>query len=150
MTTNPPELPLAAARVRLAGKRGRPPRYGPPSPKPAKVKPGHTPGIADAESGMDSGRAERAPATYAVVPRLLNVPDAARYLGVFPRSIRTLYHSGRLAAIRLPGGDGGDMRRLLFDRHDLDALVEASRQVPTYTSRAHHHEPARGLDASRI
>ncbi len=51
--------------------------------------------------------------------RLLDTDQAAAYLGVCAGTVRSLMSRGTLTAIRPPG-----MRRLLFDVHDLDALVE--------------------------
>lgn len=64
------------------------------------------------------------PATYPTTSpsRLLSVKDASAYLGVSVRSLWRLVDDCRLRVIRLPG-----LRRVSFDRLDLDALIEASR-----------------------
>ena len=56
-----------------------------------------------------------------ITSRLLTVPQAAEYLNVSRWQVRTLEWSGELRSIRNLG------KRLLFDRADLDALVEARK-----------------------
>lgn len=53
---------------------------------------------------------------------LLTLPEAATYLGVTPRFVRTLVHQRRVRFYRVD--------RLRFDPRDLDALVEASKVEP--------------------
>jgi hypothetical protein len=68
-------------------------------------------------------------------PRLLNAHGAARYLGVSYWSIRDWAMSGRLRTVTLPPlqrreGDPRPpkaLRRLLFDRSDLDRFVDERR-----------------------
>jgi excisionase family DNA binding protein len=55
--------------------------------------------------------------------RALDVPATAEYLGVKRRTVFRLMESGELRPVRLPG-----VRRLLFDKHDLDALIEKAKQ----------------------
>ena len=55
-----------------------------------------------------------------LVPRLLSVADAARYLGRTEKSIRHLVQRKKLASIR---GDG----RVMFDLCDLDAWIKQNR-----------------------
>ncbi len=55
-------------------------------------------------------------------PRLLDVALAAKYLGVSPWTVRDLVQRGSLARVALPG-----VRRVLFDRCDLDRLIDSSR-----------------------
>jgi len=64
----------------------------------------------------------RRPSGPVDVPRLLDVEAAASYLGVSPWTVRDLVEHGSLSRVALPG-----VRRLLFDRCDLDRLVETSR-----------------------
>jgi len=52
------------------------------------------------------------------LPRLLDKAGAGHYLSVGVRTVEALVANGRLAPVRLLG------RRLLFDRADLDQLVE--------------------------
>jgi excisionase family DNA binding protein len=51
--------------------------------------------------------------------RLLNFQDAAAYMGVRSQTIRRLIERGALTPVKLPL-----VRRVLFDRCDLDRLIE--------------------------
>ena len=55
--------------------------------------------------------------------RLLPLPEAAAYLGVSPWTVRELQWSGKLPRVDLG-------RKLLFDRADLDALIERQKERP--------------------
>jgi excisionase family DNA binding protein len=55
--------------------------------------------------------------------RLFGRPQAAGYLNVTTRTVDRLVARGLLNPIRLPG-----IRRTLFDRADLDALVDTVRE----------------------
>jgi excisionase family DNA binding protein len=58
--------------------------------------------------------------------RLLNVGEAATYLGVSPASLRTWSDRGLVPAYRTPGGQ----RR--YSRDDLERFIESMRQpVPS-------------------
>jgi hypothetical protein len=97
-------LPLAAAQVRL-GKPGRPRKA-----------------LAD----LAAAAAQRAaPAGGA---RLLGVHATAGYLGIGPRMVHEMRASGRLRPVRLPLAGDREVRKLLFDRADLDRLIEASKE----------------------
>jgi hypothetical protein len=64
-------------------------------------------------------------ASVAPVPaRLVDVRGAARYLSLSPDGIRDLDARGVLKRVRLPGPNGADLRRVLYDVHDLDRLIE--------------------------
>ena len=64
-------------------------------------------------------------AVPAIVPaRLLDLQAAAAYLSVSPWTIRDLEAAGTLKRVRVPTASG-ELRKLLFDRADLDHLVEA-------------------------
>jgi excisionase family DNA binding protein len=54
--------------------------------------------------------------------RLLGLEEAATYLGVTPRTIYRLVEQGLLTPVRLPG-----VRRTLFDKRNLEDLVESAR-----------------------
>jgi hypothetical protein len=58
--------------------------------------------------------------------RLVGVDDAATFLGVSSWSVRRLVDNGHLRRVRLPLGKS-DCRRLLFDRIDLECLVDVSK-----------------------
>jgi hypothetical protein len=60
-------------------------------------------------------------------PRLLNDLGAAQYLGVSIWTVRDLEASGHLPRVRLPLPGGRELRRLLYDRADLDRLIERSK-----------------------
>lgn len=57
-----------------------------------------------------------------VPPRLLNLDGTAAYLGVSPWTVRDLEAAGTLRRVRVPLPTG-ELRKLLFDREDLDHLV---------------------------
>ncbi len=73
-----------------------------------------------------------------ILPRLLDLHAAAKYLSLSVWTIRGLEHAGFLPRIRVPASPGaqcrprngkhnnggGETRRLLFDRVDLDQAVE--------------------------
>jgi hypothetical protein len=62
-----------------------------------------------------------------VSSRLLSLHGAADYLGLSYWAVRDLVHAGTLKPVRLPLGSGRDLRRILIDRRDLDALVDESK-----------------------
>jgi excisionase family DNA binding protein len=55
--------------------------------------------------------------------RLCGLHEAAAYLAVSPWTLRELVWAGQLRRVRLPR-----VRRLLFDRRDLDALIDTSKR----------------------
>ncbi len=64
-------------------------------------------------------------------PRVLNLRDGAKYLGISYWSLRDLVINGHVPAVRFPcpaSGNGRIMRRMLVDRRDLDALIDRSRE----------------------
>ncbi len=104
MQTSAP-APLAAASERLRGVPGFPRHRGRPSSR-------------------QSEDAVTPPVSLAVVAaRLLDVDAAAAYLGVSPWTIRDLDAAGTLKRVRVPLR-GCELRKLLFDRDDLDRLIE--------------------------
>jgi excisionase family DNA binding protein len=56
-----------------------------------------------------------------LTPRLVNIKEAARYLSCSVWQLRQLEWSGDLPSVRNLG------RRILFDRTDLDRLVERTK-----------------------
>jgi hypothetical protein len=69
-----------------------------------------------------------------VTQRLLNVDDAGTYLGgVSAGTIRKLVERGVLVPVRLPSTRSTSAlnRRLLFDRSDLDALIDQWKKEST-------------------
>ncbi len=105
-------LPLAAAAVRLRSKPGRPPKARPGAPEVGGLN--ATAAAADA----------RFVSTLSPVqPRLLDLPGTAAYLGVSEWTVRDLEAAGVLGRVRVPLPNGGELRKLLFDREDLDRLI---------------------------
>src|SRR5262245_44906532 len=113
MTSGPP---LAAASLRLRGRPGRPRTRPQPAPR-------HVSRHVDTEQ-RETAAVPLVRTTSGPVdaPRLLDVEGAASYLGVSAWTVRDLVERGSLSRVALPG-----VRRLLFDRCDLDRLVETSR-----------------------
>lgn len=65
--------------------------------------------------------------------RLLNIKDAADYLGgISTLSIRGLVSDNVLTPVRIPStrNPGAPSRRLLFDRNDLDRLIDQWKAAP--------------------
>jgi excisionase family DNA binding protein len=62
-----------------------------------------------------------------VSPRLFDVDAAASYLSVSVDVVRRLVADGTIKRVRLPSAGGYDLRRVLVDRRDLDALVDGSK-----------------------
>jgi hypothetical protein len=119
-------LPLAAAQARL-GKPGRPRKH----PLIAAPK-GDTRVTAPSPARMNGGENGRALAQQAgaLLPRLLTVPLAATYLSLSEDVVLELMAAGTLARITVPAPvtakrRSGAIRRVLLNRHQLDALVDA-------------------------
>lgn len=113
------DKPLAAASERLRGKPGR----------PRNANAGHNPGTAPAERRTGSGPDGGTLAVTAIAPRLLDLEATALYLGVSAWTVRDLEAAGVLPRVRIPTRNGGDLRKLLFDRDDLDRLIEAWKET---------------------
>jgi len=110
-------LPLAAASMRLRQKPGRPRKEVTKSITPNKAF--------DSGRGGDPGRRTMVyEAVGQILPRLLDLRAAAAYLGISPWTVRDLEANGTLRRVNVPSGPGRDLRKLLFDRKDLDQLVE--------------------------
>lgn len=116
--------------------------------RPPVSRNGHSPGTAVAEvpelvavpvqreDGQSSAfparrggarRATRPPRRWTppagAVRRLLTLNETAAYLGLSPWSVRDLQWKGRLPRVALS-------RKLLFDRNDLDRLIETEKERP--------------------
>ena len=63
---------------------------------------------------------------HAVAPRLLDIEQAATYIGVSGWTLRGLIADGAVPTVQPPSArrTGEPMRRVLLDREDLDALIE--------------------------
>jgi hypothetical protein len=57
-------------------------------------------------------------------PRLFRREQAAHYLGISVAQLDQLRAAGEIAVVPMPGRLGRATRTPLFDRHDLDRLVE--------------------------
>ena len=81
------------------------------------------------------GDAERAVVHQTVAPvlaRLLDVKGAAAYLAVSPDTIRSLTTQGILLRVRIPCAGDRELSKWLFDRADLDHLIEAWKESRTH------------------
>ncbi len=61
----------------------------------------------------------------AIPPRLLTLEATAAYLGVSPWTVRDLEAAGVLRRVCVPLPGGRELRKLLFDKTDLDRLIES-------------------------
>jgi len=60
----------------------------------------------------------------------LDLPSTASYLGLSAWTIRDLEAAGVFPRVRVPLPRGGELRKLLFDREDLDRLVTSWKETP--------------------
>jgi len=113
-------LPLAAASTRLRKRPGRPRKHPPAEDF------GHSPGTVPAGARVNSGvgRSPEPREGHALSPRLLDLRGASSYLSVRRRVISDLCVAGVLPRVRLVLPDGREMRKVLIDKLDLDALVD--------------------------
>lgn len=89
---------------------------------------GDIPGMPPTQPSETKGRDDkRALARTAGGPfgRLLGLEDTAAYLGISSWTVRELEWAGVLPRVRIPLPNGKELRKILFDRQDLDRLVEA-------------------------
>jgi hypothetical protein len=63
-----------------------------------------------------------------IVPRLLDLHGTASYLSVSEWTVRDLEACGILARVRVPLPNHGELRKILFDKEDLDRLIEAWKE----------------------
>ena len=118
--TSLPTAPLAAASRRLRGKPGR----------PRKTNSGRVHATPQVDGGGDDARQGGGSAQAPITPRLLDLMTTAAYLGVSPWTVRDLEAAGVLPRVCVPLPGGRDLRKLLFDRADLDRLIEAWKERP--------------------
>mgnify|MGYP001389400032 CR=1 FL=1 len=100
-----------------------PPRRG----RPRKVESGHGlgTGAPDALDGTPpNGGAPASLAIAPIPPRLLDVHGLADYLSLPEATVYDLAARNVLRRVRVPLPDGGELRKLLFDRAEVDRLVE--------------------------
>jgi hypothetical protein len=76
----------------------------------------------DRSGGHDSAAVQQTVAP--VSPRLLDLHVSANYLGVSAWTVRTLEQQGILKRVRIPLPNHGEVRKLLFDKSDLDQLIQ--------------------------
>ena len=62
-------------------------------------------------------------------PRLLDVHATAIYLGVSQWTVRDILAGGILSRVRVPLPNHRELRKLLFDRNDLDRLIETWKET---------------------
>ena len=116
----------------IGSRRGKPgrPRKGDAGIFSSPVS-GHSAGTVttkpQARSGDPHGP-EVSQTAAPVVPRLLDLNATAAYLGVSTWTVRDLEQSGILPRIRIPLPGKGEVRKLLFDKKDLDRLIEAWKE----------------------
>ena len=121
MMTSLPTGPLAAASRRLRRKPGR----------PRKTDSGRVHATPQVDGGSNDARRGKAPAPVTITPRLLDLLATAAYLGVSPWTIRDLEAAGVLPRVCVPLPGGRELRKLLFDKSDLDRLIEAWKEPVT-------------------
>ena len=97
------------------------------------INSGQNVGTAEKKARMNRGNHEGVQVQQAVAPpRLLNLVGAATYLAVSPWTIRELESAGILPRVRVPLPNNGELRKLLFDRRDLDKAIEAWKERSHY------------------
>jgi hypothetical protein len=99
---------------------------GPGCPK--KGASGHTPGTVGEGHRQDRLQPSVLPGA-SITPRLFNLDAAAAYLSMSPWTIRDLEAKGVLPRVRVPLPRGGELRKLLFDKADLDRLIAGWKET---------------------
>jgi hypothetical protein len=97
-----------------------------------KPENGHSAGTHAQETQSRSGDKNGAQATQTTAPliRLLDLHGAAVYLSVSEWTVRDLETAGVLPRVRIPLPDAGELRKVLFDRMDLDQLIDRWKDRP--------------------
>ena len=122
-------------RLLMPPRAFKEPTYTPPNPRgrPRKaLEHGHTVGTTSPGSHVNNGDAGSAlvhDANAPVGPRLLDLHSAATYMGISEWSIRDLEAQGVIPRVRIPLPNHGEMRKLLFCKDDLDALIDKWRDT---------------------
>ena len=121
----------------MAPRRFHEPVYHPPRPigRPRKVAPlaecGDNVGTTATEHRMNTGEHQRAEAkTTTALPRLVDLLGAAAYLAVSPWTIREWAGKGWLPRVRFLLPSGHEVRKLLFDKQDLDRMIDTAKDGP--------------------
>jgi hypothetical protein len=115
--SRPQELPLAAASIRLRRRPGRPRKL------PVEATSG-VPRTEHDEKKNASRRSLSHEISTPLLPRLLDLKAAAAYLSMSPWTVREI-PADVLPRVRVPLTAGRQLRKLLFDRTDLDRLIAA-------------------------
>ena len=119
-------LPLATASQRLRGRSGR------PRTKPSGDNPGDSREPARTQvrvpPARPAARTQDSPSCAPPGPRLLTRQQAADYLNLSSDMLDRLTQQGELPRVQLSLGNR-NVRKVLYDRGDLDRLVELSRIV---------------------
>jgi len=99
--------------------------------RPRKVESGHVVGTSD-DGGLDrqgsNGRPLALEAIAPLPPRLLDVRALAAYVGLPEGSVYDLAARGIFRRVRVPLPNGGELRKLLFDRKDVDRSIDAWKE----------------------
>jgi hypothetical protein len=93
-----------------------------------KPENGHSVGTATVKPRIQSGANDGTAANLTVAPvspRLFDLHVSAGYLGLSEWTVRTLEQQGILKRVRIPLPNNGEVRKLLFDKVDLDRLVDS-------------------------
>jgi excisionase family DNA binding protein len=119
-------LPLATASQRLRGRPGR------PRTQPRGDNPGDNRELARTQvrvpPARPGARTQDSPSCAPPGPRLVTRQQAAEYLNLSLDMIDRLTQQGELPRVQLALGSR-NVRKVLYDRADLDRLVELSRIV---------------------
>jgi hypothetical protein len=104
---------------------------------PGRARKTETPrtGLTAVQPDESDNEARDAPASRTAVSRLLDLTQTAQYLGISAWTVRDLEANGTLQRVSIPLAGGRELRKLLFDRGDLDRLVDAWK-IPSLTPRA--------------
>ena len=109
------------------GKPGRPPAGDTGIFR--KQESGHSAGTMTPETQARSSDYHGASVHITVAPRLLDLHVSASYLGLSEWTVRELEQQGILKRVRIPLPNAGELRKLLFDREDLDRLIASWKET---------------------
>ena len=101
--------------------------------RPRKADSGHVPvtsASGGSNNGSPNGRALTIEAVVQIPPRLLDVHGLAAYLGLPEATVYDLAARGVLRRVRIPLPNGEEMRKLLFDRTDVDRAIDLWKDQP--------------------
>ncbi len=115
----------------MSPRRFSTPAFVPPRRRGRPGKSGSEPGngsSAGYHTQMAANMDTESIAVTPLAPRLLNLHSTASYLGLSQWTVRDLEAGGVLQRVRLPLPNHGELRKLLFDRADLDRLIESWKE----------------------